>query len=150
MQAYYDIIDILNNQLSSDDFVNTVTTGDIFDVDLNKQTIFPLSHIIVNNVTKTGAILSFNITIMCMDVVDISKEETDNILRGNDNEHDVLNTQLAVCLRAIEVLQMGANTKRWRIEGDPSLEPFTERFENYLAGWACTFDLLIPHKMTKC
>lgn len=146
---YYDIINILNDQLSADDFVNTVTRGDIFDIDLNKQTIFPLSHIMVNNVTKENNILRVNMTIMCMDVVDISKTESD-ILRGNDNEDDVLNTQLAVALRAMEVFQRGDNTKSWMLDGNPTFEPFTERFENYLAGWACTFDLLVPNTMTKC
>lgn len=146
---YYDIINILNDQLSADDFVNTVTRGDIFDIDLNKQTIFPLSHIMVNNVTKENNILRVNMTIMCMDVVDISKTESD-ILRGNDNEDDVLNTQLAVALRAMEVFQRGDNTKSWMLDGNPVFEPFTERFENYLAGWACTFDLLVPNTMTKC
>lgn len=147
---YYDIIDILNDQLSADDFVNTVTRGDIFDIDLNKQTIFPLSHIMVNSVTKEKNILRVSITIMCMDVVDISKEETTDVLRGNDNEDDVLNTQLAVALRAMEVFERGDNTKLWQLDGNPTFEPFTERFENYLAGWACTFDLLVPNTMTKC
>ena len=146
---YYDIINILNDQLSADAFVSTVTRGDIFDIDLNKQTIFPLSHIMVNNVTKENNILRVNMTIMCMDVVDISKTESD-ILRGNDNEDDVLNTQLAVALRAMEVFQRGDNTKSWMLDGNPTFEPFTERFENYLAGWACTFDLLVPNDMSKC
>lgn len=147
---YYDIIQILDNQLSADDFVNTVTRGDIFDIDLNKQTIFPLSHIMINSVAKEQRVLRVNITIMCMDVVDINKAATTDILRGNDNEDDVLNTQLAVALRAMEVFERGDNTKQWVLDGNPSFEPFTERFENYLAGWACTFDLLVPNTMTKC
>lgn len=147
---YYDIINILDNQLSADDFVNTVTRGDIFDIDLNKQTIFPLSHIMINSVAKEQRVLRVNITIMCMDVVDINKAAPTDILRGNDNEDDVLNTQLAVALRAMEVFERGDNTKQWVLDGNPSFEPFTERFENYLAGWACTFDLLVPNTMTKC
>lgn len=147
---YYDVIKILDDQLSLDDFVNTVTRGDIYDIDLNKQTIFPLSHIMVNTVTKEERVLRVNMTIMCMDIVDISKDETDDILRGNDNEDDVLHTQLAVALRAMEVFERGDNTSSWVLDGNPSFEPFVERFENNLAGWACTFDLLVPNTMTKC
>ena len=83
---YYDIIKILDDQLSLDDFVNTVTRGDIYDIDLNKQTIFPLSHIMVNSVAKENNILRVNITIMCMDIVDINKAETTDILRLNDRD----------------------------------------------------------------
>ena len=48
---YFDIIDKLKTHFENDELINTVTQGDLFDVDLNKQTIFPLVHLIVNNAT---------------------------------------------------------------------------------------------------
>jgi hypothetical protein len=36
------------------------------------------------------------------------------------------------------------------VESDPALEPFTERFENLLAGWTMTFDVVVPNDMTIC
>lgn len=150
MTGYYNILTTIKEQLEQDDFVNTVTEGDIFEIDLSKQTIFPLSHVMVNNVTRESSVLRFNVTVMCMDIVDKSKEETTDIFRGNDNEQDVLNTQLAVVLRMLEIFDRGENVRTFRIDGDPSIEPFTERFENYLAGWAVTFDILIPNDMTIC
>ena len=150
MTGYYNILTTIKEQLEQDVFVNTVTEGDIFAVDLSKQTIFPLSHVMVNNVTRESSVLRFNVTVMCMDIVDKSKEETTDIFRGNDNEQDVLNTQLAVVLRMLEIFDRGENVRTFRIDGAPSIEPFTERFENYLAGWAVTFDVLIPNDMTIC
>ena len=35
---YYELTQAIKTQLNKDLFVNTVTTGDIFKVDLNKQT----------------------------------------------------------------------------------------------------------------
>jgi len=150
MTAYYDILNTIKAQLEADVFVNTVTQCDIFDVYLSKQTIFPLSHIMVNSVNSESNILSFSVTVMCIDIVDKSKEETTDIFRGNDNEQDVLNTQLAVSLRMLEIFDRGDNVRTFRIDGDPTIEPFTERFENYLAGWAVTFDILVPNDMTIC
>lgn len=150
MTAYYDILNTIKAQLEADVFVNTVTQGDIFDVDLSKQTIFPLSHVMVNSVNRESNILRFSVTVMCMDIVDKSKEETTDIFRGNDNEQDVLNTQLAVALRMLEIFDRADNVRTFRIDGDPTIEPFTERFENYLAGWAVTFDVLVPNDMTIC
>lgn len=150
MTAYYDILNTIKAQLEADVFVNTVTQGDIFDVDLSKQTIFPLSHVMVNSVNRESNILRFSVTVMCMDIVDKSKEETTDIFRGNDDEQDVLNTQLAVSLRMLEIFDRGDNVRTFRIDGDPTIEPFTERFENYLAGWAVTFDILVPNDMTIC
>jgi hypothetical protein len=36
------------------------------------------------------------------------------------------------------------------IEDTATLEPFSERFENNLAGWAMTFDIVVPNEMTIC
>ena len=60
----YRIIREIKEALLEEPFVNTVTEGDIFAVDLNKQTMFPLSHIIVNQATHQGNVMSFNITIL--------------------------------------------------------------------------------------
>ena len=151
MQGFYNVTNRIKTQLEADPFVNTITYGDIFRVDLNKLTIFPLSHLIVNNATLENNVWRFSLTVLSMDVVDISKEETTDAFRGNDNEQDILNTQLAVQNRLLEVLRRGdIRTELYHLDGNPSCEPFTEAYENYLAGWSCTFDVLVPNDMTKC
>ena len=42
-----------------------------------------------------------------MDIVDQSKDEVTDVFVGNDNEHDILNTQLAVLNKLIELLRSG-------------------------------------------
>ena len=46
-------------------------------------------------------------SILTMDVVDQSKDAVVDVLRDNDNEKDVLNTQLAVINKDIQVLRLG-------------------------------------------
>jgi len=151
MKGFYNITDKIKDALNAEPFVNTVTYGSLDDVDLNKQTIFPLSHLIVNNCTVGTNTLTFNISILAMDVVDESKEEvTDNFV-GNDNEQDVLNTQLAVLNRVIAILQRGdLYLEKYQVQGAVNCEPFVDRFENKLAGWAATFDVLVQNDMTVC
>ena len=151
MSTYYEITQVIKNKLQEDLFVNTVTTGDIFKVDLNKLTIFPLSHIIVNSVAYNGPVLNYNISILSMDIVDESKEKVADIFLGNDNEQDVLNTQLAVANRFLEVLHRGELADDYElVNGSANIEFFTERFENKIAGVTFTFDIAIQNKMTKC
>ena len=151
MKGFYNLTDKLKDTLLAEPFVNTVTFGSLDDVDLNKQTIFPLSHIIVNNTTVGSKTLTFNVSILAMDIVDISKEATTDIFVGNDNEQDVLNTQLALLTRIINTLQRGdLYTELYQVEGDVNCEPFVDRFENKLAGWAATFDVLVQNDMTIC
>ena len=99
IRGFYQLTTTIKDNLLNDSNINTVTTGDITDIDLNKQTIFPLAHIIVNNVTTQEQVLSFNITIMAMDMINEYKDAETDIFVGNDNEQDVLNTQLAVLNR---------------------------------------------------
>jgi hypothetical protein len=147
---YYEITQAIKNQLKEDLFVNTVTIGDIFKVDLNKLTIFPLSHIIINSATYLGSTWSYNVSILCMDIVDESKSLTTDIFLGNDNEQDVLNTQIMVVNRFLEVLRMGKFGDDYELAGTPSCEFFTERFENKMAGVTVTFDMVIQNQMSKC
>jgi hypothetical protein len=151
MTGYYDLITRIKEHFESDPIVNTVTQGDIFRVDLNKQTIFPLVHIIVNNVQFVNNVQQCNISVLAMDIVDISKDETEDIFTGNDNELDVLNTHLAVLNRMYEFLRRGdLYDDKFQVTGNPTCEPFIDRFENKLAGWTMTFDVLIPNDMTIC
>lgn len=151
MNGFYTIIDKLKAHLDADIFVNTVSEGDIFKVDLAKQTIFPLAHIMVNTATFEGNVIRFNVSLIAMDIVDVSKDEVTNIYLGNDNEQDVLNTQLVVLNRAYELMRRGdMYNDLYQVDGNPTCEPFTERFENLLAGWTMTFDVLIPNEMSIC
>lgn len=151
MKGFYNVTEQLKTALAAEPFVNTVTFGSLDDVDLNKQTIFPLSHIIVNNTTVGTKTLTFNISILSMDIVDISKEATTDIFVGNDNEQDVLNTQLGLLTRIINILQRGdLYTELYQVQGDVNCEPFVDRFENKLAGWTATFDVVVQNDMTIC
>jgi len=148
---YFDIIDKLKAHFDGDVLVNTVTQGNLFDIDLSKQTIFPLVHIIVNNASLESNVVRYNISILAMDIVDITKDETVSEFDGNDNELYVLNTQLQVLTRCYELLLRGDLwTDKFQIDGNPSCEPFVDRFENKLAGWTMTCDILIPNGMTIC
>ncbi len=148
---YFDIIDKLKTHFDGDVLVNTVTQGNLFDIDLSKQTIFPLVHIIVNTASLEGNVVRYNISILAMDIVDITKDEEENKFDGNDNELYVLNTQLQVLTRCYELLLRGDLwTDKFQIDGNPTCEPFVDRFENKLAGWTMTADILIPNGMTIC
>ena len=151
MRGFYSVTDKIKTLLNAEPFVNTVTFGSIDDVDLDKQSIFPLSHVIVNNAVVGTKTTTFSISILAMDLVDISNDEVTDVFVGNDNEQDVLNTQLALLTRVINDLQRGDSyTDKYQVEADVTCEPFVDRFENKLAGWTATFDVVVINDMTVC
>ena len=151
IRGFYLLTETIKDQLLADVNVNTVTTGDIYDIDLAKQSIFPLSHIIINSVSTQEQTLTFNISVLAMDIVDESKEATTDIFRGNNNEQDILNTQLAVLNKLVMVLRKGTlYNDQYQLDGDATLEPFYERFDNRLAGWSATFDVFVKNDISIC
>ena len=151
MTALYDILNKLKELNEAEEGINTVTTGTISEVDLEKRTMYSLAHIIVNNATLINSQVRFNISIIWMDIVDISKEEPTDKFRGNDNLHDVLNTLLATGTRVMNILKSGDPIENgYELVGSPTFEPFQDRFEDAVAGWTCTFEVDVPNTMTIC
>ena len=141
--SYYKLLDTLKAQLNATNLISTVTDGQISDVDLAKQTLFPLAHIIINSATIEGKLQRFNVTILAMDILD-GKEKY-------DVEPSIMNAMLQALNRVYEVMTRGdLNPDYIMIDGTPNLEPFTDRFENKLAGWAMTFDVIMMSEMTVC
>ena len=149
MRQFYNITKTIKDTLEAHSQVNVVTYGDIYDVDLNKQTIFPLAHIMINQASIEGQVIRMNVSLMCMDVLDETKEnprDQNEPFYGTNNEQDILNTQLAVINDLVTELRRGTlYTDLYQLDGNPTCVPFTERFENLLAGWTATFDVLLSN-----
>ena len=39
---------------------------------------------------------------------------------------------------------------KYQLDGDVSLEPFVDRFENKVAGWTATFDVFVNNDIEIC
>jgi hypothetical protein len=151
MNGFYRVTQVIKDTLQADENCNTVTYGDITQIDLDKQTIFPLSHLILNGATSGENTMTFNFSVLVMDIVDVSKAEVTDPFVGNDNEQDVLNTQLSVANKLIQKLRIGSlYSDKYQVIGDVSLEPFRDRFENQIAGWTATFDVIIENDVHIC
>lgn len=153
MNNYYKITEDLRDELLSDGIINTVSQGDIFNVDISKPTIFPLAHIVVNTATQseTGNTNIFNVSVLFMDVCDISKKEAYDVFFDNDNEQDIFNTQFELANRFLTSLRRGdLYDKNYRLNGAANFEAFSDRFENKIVGWTLTFGIESGNDMTIC
>lgn len=148
MRNLYLILEKVNEYLSAHPLINNVSFGDIDDIDLRKQTIFPLAHVIVRDAQFQGQYFNtvvFTLDILVMDIVDVDKNdiraEADPFY-GQDNLQDVLNSTLVVLNSLTQDLVKGdLYTEMYQIDGVPSCVPFLDRFENKLAGWMMTLTI---------
>ena len=138
MIGYYQVLSTIKAQLEQDPFCNTVTSGSIFNVAINKQDIYPISHIIVNSFKDEGSVFVYNLSVISMDLV--NDDDT--------NEQDVMHTQSMVGVKLVEMLKRGdLFTDLYQLTGSANYEFFRDRFEDKVAGCTTTFDLMIPNEM---
>lgn len=147
MTQFYDLLTNIKDSIKSNGITNTVTFGDIFEVDLNKTTIFSLAHIVMGNVAFSDHTITATIQVLFLDIVDYVKEKQDeDNFHGNDNLQDVLNTQMQAVNKLQSDLRRGdLFSDRLQLVTDITAEPFLERFENELAGWGVTIDVQLPN-----
>ena len=65
VRGFYQITETIKNELLQDQNINTVTTGDLSDINLGKQDIFRLGHILVNSVVVGDQRMTFYLNILC-------------------------------------------------------------------------------------
>jgi hypothetical protein len=145
MRNVYLALDSIKTYLQGHSQINMVTYGDIFEVDLKKQTIFPLAHLYFENAIIPAQVVQFQVGILFMDIVDETKQDVRDQAEpfyGVNNVMDIHNTMLAVANGLIQEVRKG---NLWddgfELVGDPSLQPFQDRFENSLAGWNLTLTI---------
>lgn len=151
VEAIYRVIETIKTELEANVFCNKVTLGEMTEIDLAKQTLFPLANITMDTVTHSENSLTFQITIVNVDIVEISKDLPTNSIYGNDNLIYIWTNQLYVINRLIARLRESSiNEYIWQLEGDIQSEFINKEMENMLAGYSTTFSVTVPNDISKC
>ena len=152
MTQVYDLLDEIKDELRNNSHTNTVSFGDISDINLDKTDIFPMTHLNISNARIEGSTITFTLQMLCADIVDYSKEEYENdVFYGNNNIQDILNTQLSVINFIFVKLKRGdLRTRKLHVDEAISCQPFKERFENELAGWEAELDIIMENDYSIC
>lgn len=151
VEAIYRVIQAMKAELESNPFCNKVTLGELTELDLAKMTMFPLANITMDNVTHSENSLTFQLTIVNVDIVDISKDVIQDNIYGNDNLIYIWTNQLYVINRLVARLRQSTIAiDTMELEGDPQSEFINKEFENMLAGFTTTINLTVPNDINKC
>ena len=147
--------------------IETVSVGDIYDIDMSKDTLFPLMHINLMNVTTGDSELVYNFQIFIMDLVSEkndwqTKQQSDltKLLDTKNNQQQVWNQTLEICTDIIGMLR---HSTRQSINGvndinEPiyftqdqfTIEPFQERFDNLTSGWVFQIGVKVMNDFQTC
>ena len=167
-KTYNNVVNTLLRLGEYHEQISTTSVGDIFDIDLEKNTKFPLLHINPTNVSTGDSQLVYNFQIFVMDMVTEKTEWTTNNASANftklvktlNNEQDVLNEMLQVCTDFIGMLRHSSqqslegtndiNQPIYFTQDQFTIEPFSERFDNLCCGWVFNIGVLVQNDFQTC
>ena len=121
-KTYNNVLNTLLRMSEYHEQIHTTSVGDIFDIDLEKETKFPLIHFNPTSVSTGDTTLSYNFQIFIMDMVTERAEWTENNADANftklyktlSNEQDVYNETLQI---ATDFIGMLRHSERQSLEG---------------------------------
>ena len=167
-KTYNNVINTLLRLGEYHDQIHTTSVGDIWEVDLEKNTKFPLLHINPTTVVTGESQLTYNFQIFIMDMVTEKDNWTLNNTSANfpklvktlSNEQDVFNETLQIVTDFIGMLR---HSSRQSLEGVDdinfplyftqdqfTIEPFQERFDNLCCGYVFNIGILVQNDFQTC
>ena len=150
------------------DQIFTTSVGDIWEIDMEKNTKFPLMHLTPINVSTGESELIYNFQVFIMDMVsekeDWNKNNADasfsKLVKKLNNEQDVFNECLQISTDIIGMLRHSErqslagindiNDAIYFTDGDFTIEPFQERFDNLCCGWVFQINVVVQNDFQTC
>ena len=161
-KTYNNVIDTLKQLGDQHEQIATTTTGDIWKIDLAKNTLFPLFHINPVNVATGQSELIYNFQLFVMDSVTEKENWTEANFQSADylsNEQEVTSTCLQICVDIISMMrhsqwqgagELDINDPVYFTDGEYTLEPFQERFDSLLTGWVFSIGIVVQNDFSAC
>jgi len=152
---YYNILEYFKTIMDNHPSIEQVSQGDIFHFDDMQFPFYP-----VGNVQILGADFNEKNTVYTIQLIVADK------IKNKNNESDGRTNEMAVPFYDVnDVVDIHANTlailndllsftqysvQSFAIDGTITNEPFMDRFNNGLAGWVSTFDLITHNDRPRC
>jgi hypothetical protein len=167
-KTYNNVINTLLRLGEYHDQISTTSVGDIWEIDMEKNTKFPLMHLTPINVSTGESELIYNFQVFIMDMVSEKEDWTENNANANftklvkklNNEQDVFNECLQISTDLISMLRHSErqslagvndiNSAIYFTNGDFTLEPFQERFDNLCCGWVFQINVVVQNDFQSC
>lgn len=145
MSGYFGITDAIRKSFSQTERVQTITHGDLNMIDLNRQSIYPLVHVVCSGATFNERTTDYIMSVTVMDLVDFTRDDVrdeSEPFYGTDNTQDVLHDLALTVEQALDKLRRG-DIRNDLIEliGNSNGTAFINDSEEVVAGWNLTLNL---------
>lgn len=152
---YYRVLDYFKVLMSNHPSIRTVSQGDMFNVDTKSFPAYPLGNILITTTTFDGSRTIYGCQLLVADKHKERNNESNPATNaqitpfyGTDDIVDIHANTLGILNDLISFTQFG--TTNFDVDGTTFCEAFVERFDNGLAGWTASFNLVTHNDRDKC
>tara|TARA_R110000782_G_scaffold263396_1_gene356036 strand:- start:149 stop:676 length:528 start_codon:yes stop_codon:yes gene_type:complete len=150
--SYYKATELIKNTAQGTGLITTVTHGNFQDIDVKRQTLFPLLHVVPVNLVVTSSIVTYTYTLFFCDLPDFNKEDQYKMAApwwGTDNTIDVLNQMSLAAQMFIDQLTRGVSVdNKFQVAVTNTGTFFTNKVENLLTGVQMDINITMPNSST--
>lgn len=148
MNSLFALTDAIKNELDSNVLLNSVTYGDVDEIELLKSNRYPLAHVGISTGTISDATSEINLSVIFIQQVDDVKEQEDSF---NDSELYAQNNMLSAATRLVQVLKRGDLYQQgFQLNEDATVEFFGDRFTDRVAGVTVDMTVTIKNQASVC
>ena len=141
------IISLTDSYVAAHKQLNTFQFGDPWEFAESEEVLYPALYMVNGNVAIDGNTLYHTFNLLICDRIDYNM---DNPADKNAQENEVLSDMREVALDILALFNNPANRENLYLEQTATLEPFTERFKDWTAGWNVTIRLKQPMSYNRC
>jgi hypothetical protein len=152
---YYNVLDYFKTIMSNHPSIEDVSQGPIDNFDNVQFPSYPLGNIVVIGATFGPSTTTYEVQLLVADKIKNKNNESEGERNlqtipfyGVDDTVDIHANTLGILNDLLSFTQY--SVEAFEIEGDITLEPFADRFNNGLAGWAATFSLVTHNDRPRC
>jgi len=152
---YYNTLNYFKTIMSNHPSIEVVTQGSIENFDAREYPSYPIANINIVSVDFSENTTDFEIQLIVADKIKNKNNESSQRTNAQtipfyrtDDTVDIHANTLGILNDLTSFLQNGVDA--FQINGDIICEPFADRFNNGLAGWVATFDLITHNSKDRC
>ena len=152
---YYNILDYFKTIMKNHPSLNFVSQGDMFSIDTKEFPAYPLGNINISRADFLEKEIVYTCQLTIADKVKDKNNESAGSANlqtipyeGTDDTVDIHANTLSIVNDLISFTRTGVNA--FDFSGNPSAQPFKDNFDNGLAGWVVTFNLVVFNAADTC
>jgi hypothetical protein len=143
--------------MSNHPSLEQTSQGDQFQLDDNEYPKYPIGNVQITNVDFNDSTTIYSIQLIIADKVKLKNNESYGErnrmsvpYEGTDDVVDIWANTLAIINDLVSFTQYSVNTTGIEINSAIKNVPFQDNFDNGLAGFVSTFDIIVHNNRNRC